>query len=496
MPVRPEQAQWFIRQLPHTKGRWAGQPFGVLPWQDDLINRLFALDNRGQRKIRRAYIQTARKSGKSEIGAALALTLLVCDGEPGGEVIGAAAKRDQARLILDVAKKMVRYGKIGGRPLSTFLDVRRDGIYFPETDSVYRIVSADGEKEHGLNPHAIIFDELHSLGKQRDIWDALETSQGARENPLMASFTTPGPIPLGVAYDEYKHARAIELGHINDPEFLGIVYEADKELAIDDPRAWKQANPSYPITPSEQWIAARARAVIEGRRPEYVFRRLQLSQWTTALERWLPRKRYEACGLPVVIPDGAEITIGVDAALARDTFGVSIVFKDTEFVERPSDGLTLPVDVAHVRVRAFTPEREGEYIDQDEVMTYILGLAARYRVRKVLYDPAYMTLFAQQLADRGVKVESFPQSPERMSEATETFQRLILDTRLRHGNDRTFDEQVANLGVVATDRGVRISKRKSGGKIDAISATVMCLQDLFGDDLLDDDEGEDFVALT
>lgn len=493
MPVDPRQAQWFIRQLPHTKGRWAGQPFGVLPWQDDLINRLFRLDPRMQRIVRRAYVQTARKSGKSEIGAALALTLLVCDGEPGGEVIGAAAKRDQARLILDTAKRMVRYGKIGGVPLSTFLDVRRDGIYFPELDSVYRIVSADGEKEHGLNPHAIIFDELHSLGKQRDIWDALETSQGARENPLMVSFTTPGPIPVGIAYEEYKHARAIEQGHINDPEFLGIVYEADKELAIDDERGWMQANPSYPVTPGKQWIAARARAVLSGQRPEYVFRRLQLSQWTTALERWLPRKKYEACGLPPIIPDGAEVVIGVDAALKRDTYGVALAYKGREFVER-EDGLTVPIDVAHIKVRAFTPEREGEYIDQTEVLTYILGLCARYRVTKIMYDPAYMTLMAQQLQDHGANVEPYPQSPERMSEATETFQRLVLDLRLRHGNDRTFDEQVANLGIVATDRGVRISKRKSGGQIDAVSAAVMCLQELFG--MEDPDAGEEFAELT
>lgn len=494
MPVDPRQAQWFIRSLVHTKGKWAGQPFGVLPWQDELINGLFRLDSRGHRIIRKAYVQTARKSGKSEIGAALALTLLICDEEPGGEVIGAAAKRDQARLILDVAKKMVRFSKIGGVPLSSFLEVRRDGIYFPEIDGVYRIVSAEGEKEHGLNPHGIIFDELHSLGRQRDIWDALETSQGAREDPLMVAFTTPGPIPQGVAYDEYKHARSIDLGHINDPEFLGIVYEADKDLAVDDVEAWKQANPSYPVTPGHDWIAARAKAVIDGRRPEYVFRRLQLSQWTTALERWLPRKKFDACGLPVVIPDDSEVTIALDAAIKRDSFGVAMVFKDTAMVEN-AQGLIVPTDVAHVRVRAFTPEREGEYIDPQDVFEYVLGLSARFRVVKVLYDPAYMGMLAGMLADRGLKVEAFPQSPERVQHATEVFQRLVLDERLRHGKDRTFEEQVSNLGVAATDRGVRISSKKSGGPIDVVAATIMCLDDLFGDDI-EDDQGEDFAVIA
>lgn len=94
-----------------------------------------------------------------------------------------------------------------------------------------------------------------------------------------------------------------------------------------------------------------------------------------------------------------------------------------------------------------------------------------------------MTLFAQQCAEAGLPMEPFPQSPERMSAATETFQRMILSERVRHGNERTFDEQVANLGVVSTDRGVRISKRKSGGQIDAIAAFVMALQLAIGDDV-------------
>lgn len=492
MPANPDLARRFISNLSHTKGKWAGKPFNILPWEDDLISRLFALRPDGRRRIRRAYVQTARKSGKSEIGAAIALTLLVCDMEPGGEVVGAAAKRDQARLILDTAKRMVKYGRINGVPLSNYLTVRRDGIYFDELDAKYYIVSADGEREHGLNPHAIVFDEVHSLGDKRDLWDALETAQGAREDPLIVSFTTPGPIPRGVAYDEYVYAQKVLRGVINDPEFLPIIYEADRDLAIDDPKAWAQANPSYPDTPSHDWLEKKAAAVLAGRAPEYVFRRLQLSQWTTALERWLPRKQYEACGRPAVIPDGAKVWIGVDAALRRDSFGIAIVYLEDEFVEN-SEGLLVPTPVAHVAVRAFVPAEDGEYIDQEEVRTFLMGLASRYNVETIAYDPAYMTLFAQQCADAGLPMEPFPQSPERMSVATENFQRMILQTRVRHGNERTFDEQIANLGVVSTDRGVRISKRKSGGRIDAITAFVMALQAAVGGE--GDDPQDDFAEI-
>lgn len=491
MPADPREVDYFVRSLRHTKGRFANTPFNVLPWQEHLLNRLFELKPDGSRKVRRGYIQTGRKAGKTELGAAIALALLVCDREPGGEVIGAAGKRDQARIMLDVAKRMVRYSKIGGVPLEKFLTIKQDGIHFPELDAVYKVISADGEKEHGANPHAVIMDELHVLGSKRDLWDAMETAQGARENPIMISFTTPGPIPAGIAYDEYRYAQKVNKGQINDPSFLGVVFEADRELDIDDRKGWRQANPSYPITPSDEWMAARAKAVEDGRAPEYVFRRLQLGQWTTALERWLPRAKWEACGGEPEIPDGGSVYLAIDAALKRDSFGVAMIHVQRGWID-DENGLSIPADIGHLRVWAFEPENEGEYIDQEHVRTFIMGLTARYAVEKIMYDPAYMTLFAQQLGEAGLTLEPFPQSPERMMRATETFQRIVLNERLRHGNERVVDEQVANLGIRETERGVRISKSRSGGRIDAISAAVMCIEEAFGGEA----EAEDFAFIA
>ena len=484
MPTSPEEARWFLGQLPHSKGKWAGKPFGVLPWQDKLIADLFKQNTAGERIVKSAYVQTGRKSGKSEIGAALALILLVCEREPGGEVIGAAAKKDQARLILEVAKRMVRYGKINGRRLSDFLTVQRDSIYFEETDSIYRVVAADGEREHGLNPNIIIFDEVHSLGEKRDLWDALETAQGAREHPLTISFTTPGPKKAGFAWDLYHYSKRIMNGEVNDPEFLPVIFEAEKGLAVDDEEAWKQGGPSYPITPSKEWMTRRAKAVVEGRSPEYVFRRLQLGQWTSALERWLPSQKWDSCHRSPAEwpPPDTQVYIGLDAALKRDSFGVSIIWSEPGWIEDEETGLSIPADICHVRVKPFIPEEEGQYIDHEDLRIYVQGLASRFRVEKVFYDPAYMQLIANQLAEAGLPMEVYPQSPERMSMATETFQTLVLTDRMRW-YDQELDEQMSNVGVRETDRGVRISKGKSGGRIDCVIAMIMPMQHLFGDDV-------------
>lgn len=466
MPVAADEALWFIRQLRHTKGKWAGTPFTVLPFQEDFIRKLLKLNRQGRREVKRALLGIARKNGKSELGAALALVFLILEREPGGEVIGAAAKRDQARLILDTAKRMVRYSKIGGRPLSDFLVVRRDHIYFPEMDAIYKVISADAEKEHGLNPHAVIFDELHVQGKKRDLWDALTTAQGARENPIMVSLSTAGPSPEGLCHGEYQYGNEIAAGVRSDPEFLMDWYEADPDRDVDDPVAWEQANPGLGQMVFPDFLHSAAQKVLAGKAPEYTFRRLHLNQWTTAMERWLPRARVEACAGEPEIPDGAEVFIGVDASLRRDSFGVAVVYVDESEGE----------PVAHVFVRAFTPPSEGEYVDHELVRTYLLGLAERYAVRKLVYDPAYMQLIAQQLADRGFSIEPYPQAPSKMEVATETFQRLVLDGRMRHGNQWAFTQALAGVGVRETDRGVRISKGRSGAQIDVITALVMALQ--------------------
>lgn len=475
----PDEVLWVMKQLVHTKGKWAGRPFRMHEFQEDFVRQLLLRNRAGRRKISRALYGLARKNGKTELIAALAIALMICERERGGEIVAAAAKRDQARLILDAGKRMTWWSKIGGRKLEDFIIVRRDGLYLPELDTTWKIVSADGEKEHGLNPSIVLFDEYHAQGEKTDLTDALDTAQAAREDPLFIMLTTAGPSRRGVCFNEYKHAKSIDDGIINDPAFLGVWYEADSDLEIDDERSWEHANPGLDTIVQRDYLRKQIKKVESGRLSEYTFRRLHRNEWTNALERFIPLKKWKAGFGAFKIPDGAEIVIGIDAALKRDTFGVAWVAREKTWIEDES-GLSIPADVALTRVRAFTPEEEGEYIDLEDVRLFLHGLAGMYRVKKILYDPAYMTLFAQQLTEAGFDCEPYPQSPERMINATETFQRMILSNRHKW-MDAVYDEQLASTGIRETDRGIRISKTKSG-RNDTVIAAAMALQYEFGDE--------------
>lgn len=502
MAARSEDVIDFIEAaLVNTKGKFAGRPFKLYDFQRDAIEAILAQNPRtGKRLTREFLLGVARKNGKTELIAALAIALLVLDGEPGGDVVIAAGKRDQARILLTAAQKMVRLGKLGGVPLDAarggWLDVRRDHIYFPEMDAKLGAVSADAQNEQGLNPNVAIVDELHvAAEKNRDLYDALMTAQGARENPLMVAITTAGPMPTGPCYDLYAYGKEIERGVRSDPDFRMIWHEAEPEAEVDDPRAWAAANPALDKFLFREFLKKAARAVLAGKAPEYAFRRLHLNQWTTAAERWLPYAKWKACSGMPSIPEGSDVFVALDASLSRDSFGVAWVYVTTErrFVGR-ENGLTVPEDVkvAHVQVKEFRPLHDGAYIDPQDVLMFLLGLQRLYNVVDLSYDPAYMGLLASALQDRGFPTEPFPQSADRMTRATETLQRLTLDERLRHGGDKILDSHMAAVGVKPTDRGVRISKAKSGRYVDCATALAMALDRALGDET----EAEDFALLA
>jgi phage terminase large subunit-like protein len=449
------------------EGKLTGQPFTLHPFQKRIIREILVLDpDTRLRRIREAVVGLGRKNGKTALMAAIALALLILDDEPGGLILCVAAKRDQAAILLNLAKRIVQLSSLGGRPLTDFLVVQKQSIYFPETDTVMKIIASDAQKEHGSNPHIVFFDELHAQPDD-ELYETMKTAQGSRENPLIISITTAGPRPAGLCWNLYQYGKELEKGLKKDSEFCMVWFEAEPGSEVDDPKAWRDANPALGIFLHEKFMRQAARAVKEGRASEYMFRRLHLNQWTTATERWLPYAQWEACNAPPEIPEGSTIYLGMDAALSRDTFGVAYVYVDDE-------------GTAHAVGRRFIPETEGDYISHLEVETYILGLSQRFFITDIAADPAFMHLVGNSLQDRGLPYNPFPQSADKMTEATETFQRTVFEGKLRHGGDKIMDAQLASVAVKPTERGVRISKQKTSQPIDLITALVMALQRAIG----------------
>jgi len=206
-PNAADRAERFFREcLVHVKGEWAGRPFTLELWQRELvIHPLFGtLCEDGARQYRRAYIEVPRKNGKSTLAAGIALKLLFADKEPGAEIYSAAGDREQARIVFGSAKEIVqRSPKLRRR-----CQIYKDSIVVPKTGSSYKVLSAEAYSKHGLNAHGIIFDELHAQ-PNRELWDVLTTSTGARRQPLTVAITTAGHDRNSICWEQHEYARRV-----------------------------------------------------------------------------------------------------------------------------------------------------------------------------------------------------------------------------------------------------------------------------------------------
>lgn len=478
---------FFEKLLAHTTGEWAGKPFALQEWQrDDVVRPLFGWKrDDGSRKYRRAYIEIPRKNGKSTLSAGLALYMLFADNEPGAEVYSAAADREQASIVFDTAKRMIEASPV----LSKRCQVFKRHIVVPSTNSIYRVLSADAYTKHGLNAHAIIVDELHAQ-PNRELWDVLTTSTGARRQPLVVAITTAGYDRNSICWEQHEYARQVTAGLITDPSFFAYIAAAEGADDWTDPVVWAKANPGLGTSVKLEYLAAeceRAKSV-----PAYqnTFRRLHLNQWTAQESRYVDMAAWDACDAPLPDLSGRRCYLGLDLATTTDVAAGVMVFPpvtdDEPYYVLPR--FWIPADAMAERERrdrvpystwvraGYVTETEGNVIDYGAVQRDIMAWGEQYRISEVAYDPWNATQFAQQLESAGVVCVQFRQGFASMSGPTVELVRLIMGRDIAHGGHPVLRWMADNMAVRQDPAGnVKPDKAKSTQRIDGMVALIMAL---------------------
>lgn len=442
---------FFAKYLRHGKGRWAGQPFHLEPWQrDNIIRPIFGtLREDGRRQYTEALVGLPRKSGKSEIAAGIALYGLVADGEYGAEIYSVAGSKQQAGIVFKTAADMVNASPL----LRSACKVYRNVIEVPETGSIYRVLASDANLAHGYNPHMAIIDELH-VHPNSELYEAMRTGTAARLQPLIMSITTAGAEKKGIAWDVHQRG----LSGV-DKSLYHYWQSAPEGCKFDDREAWKIANPASWVT--EEFLEKQMPPSL----PEPIFRRLHLNQWWEegAGLNWIPRESWENGNEQPVFDLDMPCVIGVDAASRRDTTAVCLVQRDKEGNH-------------HAKFWLFESDRQMGYLDYSVVEDLIRDLCATYWVARIAFDPFQMVRTQQILASEGIPAETFPQNDARMVPASQNLYDLVMAGRLRHGGVEEITEQVMAAGIRETARGWRLEKKKSSAPIDAVIALAIAVQ--------------------
>ena len=297
-----ERVERFCAQFCcHSKGQWAGKPFDLLPWQrDDLVYPLFGwVRPDGTRRFRRAYIEVAKKNGKSALVSALGLYLLVADQEPGAEVYSCAADRPQATIVHTEAVNMVD----ASPALQSILTVNRStfAIGYPDLKATYKAWSGKSKGKSGFNAHGILCDELQEW-QGRDLWENLIHAGRARRQPLLIVITNAGDDMLSVCREQHDYAERVLDGSFEDDRFFGLIYSVTAEelaqLGPMDRSLWRKANPSLGDTFTEEDFARDVEEAMRVPTAWSEFCRKSFSIWNTGTKRWLNLHQWRACGEP------------------------------------------------------------------------------------------------------------------------------------------------------------------------------------------------------
>ena len=486
-PIAAERVITFIESFcKHSAGRFAGQPFLLEPWQKDFLRTLYGWKRAdGTRRFREAYLEVPKKNGKSTLLSGMALFALF--EEPGAEVYIGAVDRSQASIIFDECARMVRASPALARHLVVIDSKKR--IIFPARNAKLVAMSADAPNKDGVNASMVILDELHRFTSPA-LYDVMKFAGAARDQPLFVSITTAGHDRKTICYEQHERALSAIAGTAEggDPEFLPVIYAADPDDDLDDPKVWRKANPSMgQVLKEEDFRKAHKEAKLLPRLWA-AFLRLRLNIWTEQVTRWIPLELWDALAddSSKWDVDGAECYVALDLSSTTDLTALATLFPleghdylsktyyfiPSETAEKRSrhDKVPYPLWIKQGHMIA----TEGNATDHDAIRLFLNELSEKHTILKVGIDPWNAQQLANQLMQDGFDVVFIRQGYGSMSGPSKDYERMILAESLHHDGNPVSRWCVGNVSLEQDPAGnIKPSKKRSPERIDGAVAQVM-----------------------
>jgi len=499
----------FIEKLIIPSGHGAGGMFRLNRSEKRFIRAVYGPTRpEGYRLVRRAILSMGRKNGKSVITACLALVHLVGpEAMMNGEIYSAATEKEQAALVFKYACQIVRSDE-ELRQMVKIVETTKTMISLVEGSrgSTYKAISAEAGSKFGYNPTVVIYDEL-AQAKNRELYDALDTSMAAREEPLFIVISTQSKDPQHILSELIDDGLSEK-----DPTTVCHLYavpdDADDEAIFTDRKLWKQANPALGTFRSLDEIrvaAARAERMPSFEAP---FRNLYLNQRVDATSPFIPRAEWVSCraenreGDQPLIAPGEEIYLGLDLSGKIDLSSlVAVSASRTE--DRLMAWFWKPaanVDEHEKRDRVpyrlwvdqgFIETTPGRAIEYDWVAARLGEIAATYTIIGLAFDrwriddmlaamrrvgvDGYIEGKDTELSG-GIRMVSWGQGYASMTQAVEAIEISVLERRLQHDGNPVLTWNFSNAVVMTDPAGNRkLDKSATRFRIDGTVAATMAV---------------------
>lgn len=457
----PKVIRWIERNCRFGEGDRFGEPVKLELFQKLFLCWLFELKPDGTRRYRRTLLEVPKGNGKTPLSAWVGAYLVAT--QASAVIPVAAASYEQADLLFGDLRSCVKESPT----LAPLFDAYEGEVQVKGQPSrAYKVAAVAGTND-GQRPSAFLADEIHEwLGNKARVHLVIENGTAKRADSLVLNTTTPGADLDTMAGRMHEYGVRVNTGEIRDDDFLFVWWGADPDaFNLDDDDELTQAiiaaNPAAGTFLNVNDVKRRYRQV-----PRHEFARYHLGAWTTVQESWLPFGAWEECATGEGVPDGAPVVLGFDGSYNNDSTALVVA----QLAPRPHLDLVQawekPVQV------------QGEWkVPIVEVEDAIRAACRRWSVREIVCDPYRWARSMEVLEGEGLPVVEFPQSPARMTPASQRFYEAVVNQTLTHSGNPLLARHIGNAVLKVDSRGSRITKehRHSVRKIDAAIAAVIAL---------------------
>lgn len=480
-------ALWVETYCRVPEGKLRGKPVRLRDWQVNEFRKIY------DSPTSLIILSFPRKNGKTALIAFIVL-LHTCgpEADPGSEVVSGARSRDQAGMVFRYAAKCARQNP-DLRNILAIRDTAKE-IACPELDTLYKALSADAETNIGRSPKVAIHDELGQVKGPRDpFYEAIDTAQGAHEDPLTIVISTQAPTAadmLSVMIDDALTGR--------DPTIKVSLYTAPEDMDPFSDEALKLANPAFGDFLDADVTRRSAEKARRMPSREAAFRNLILNQRVNLSNPLLSKLAWEKCGTKPE-PLKGKVYLGLDLSAIHDLTAAVAVCESGPFIDvhpfffTPEVGLSDRADRDRepydVWVKQGLMETlPGSTIDMDKMARWLVDFAMDHELAGVWFDRWRIDVLKAALkriadANPGVRamVESLPLFPfgqgfKDMTPAVQKLETVVADGIIRHGGHPVLTMCARNaVAVRDAAGGVKLDKSKATGRIDGLVALAMAL---------------------
>jgi phage terminase large subunit-like protein len=459
--------------------------FILQPWQTFIVCNIYGIyiKSSDNRKYKNAYLELARKQGKSFLINGLAIYHLIFDAD--AEVVVSANSREQA--------KNTDFKKC--KQFASQLDKKQKRIKHYYNSLKYKennliVTASEASRLDGLNISFAVIDEL-AQAPDNKMYNVIQTSQGSRRSPLCIAITTAGYNTESFCYQMRTYVADVLQDIIEDNSLFGIIYTLDDGDSYEDKNNWIKANPNIDVSIYCDYLESQVNRAVnsDAERNGILVKNMNVWLKNNTEEEWIPEKYVVDSMQKITMDDekfyDVDCWVGVDLSSVSDLTAVNYMIQLDDklyfFVEYyvPEDSVNTNINKDMFRNAAangYLHITSGNVADYDRILEDIIKVNQRHSIQLVSYDRWNSTQFAINATAADLILQPYSQTAGSLNKPIKEFQRLLLSGNIVLQKNILTKWCIDNVIIKQNHMGnLSIDKSSRNKKIDGVAAMLNTL---------------------